>query len=92
MVGADEYLTHAPNAIPKSVGGIITESNLVYIVNVRQWLASTQFVLAFFFLVGHLWNGAAPAPLLRTWERAATVRSNTPSLCQISIERLTPKK
>jgi XTP/dITP diphosphohydrolase len=28
----------------------------VNFVNIRQWLASTQFVLSFFFLVGHLWH------------------------------------
>ena len=57
-------MTHAPNASINSVGGIITELNSVNYVNLRQWLGATQFVLAFFFLVGHLCTLAAAQLLL----------------------------
>lgn len=53
---AAEYMTHAPNASINAVGGIITESNSFNFVNIRQWLASFQFIMAFFFLIGHLWH------------------------------------
>ena len=45
----------AINASLNFVGGIITEPNSVNFVNICELLASTNFGLAFFFLVGHFW-------------------------------------
>jgi photosystem II CP43 chlorophyll apoprotein len=38
------------------MGGVATEINVVNYVSLRSWLATSHFVLGFFFFVGHLWH------------------------------------
>ncbi|KAH0773803.1 hypothetical protein KY290_010940 [Solanum tuberosum] len=49
-----EYMTHAPLGSLNSVGGVATKINAVNFVSPRSWLATSHFVLGFFFFVGHL--------------------------------------
>jgi photosystem II CP43 chlorophyll apoprotein len=51
-----EYMTHAPLGSLNSVGGVATEINAVNYVNPRSWLATSHYVLGFFFFVAHLWH------------------------------------
>ncbi|CAN6446827.1 unnamed protein product [Victoria cruziana] len=51
-----EYITHAPLGSLNYVGGVATEINAVNYISPRSWLATSHFVLGFFFFVGHLWH------------------------------------
>ncbi|KAD6795591.1 hypothetical protein E3N88_06487 [Mikania micrantha] len=51
-----KYMTHAPLGSLNSVGGVATEINAVNYVSPRSWLATSHFVLGFFFFVGYLWH------------------------------------
>jgi photosystem II CP43 chlorophyll apoprotein len=51
-----EYMTHAPLGSLNSVGGVATEINATNFVNPRSWLATSHYVLGFFFFVAHLWH------------------------------------
>ncbi|PHT58586.1 Photosystem II CP43 reaction center protein [Capsicum baccatum] len=51
-----EYMTHAPLGSLNSMGGVVTEINAVNYVSPRSWLATSHFVLGFFFFIGHLWQ------------------------------------
>jgi len=49
-------MTHAPLGSLNSVGGVATEINATNFVNPRSWLATSHYVLGFFFFVAHLWH------------------------------------
>jgi photosystem II CP43 chlorophyll apoprotein len=53
---ASEYMTHAPLGSINSVSGLATEINAFNFVSPRTWLTTFHFIVAFLFLVGHLWH------------------------------------
>ncbi|CAN6446961.1 unnamed protein product [Victoria cruziana] len=51
-----EYMTHAPLGSSNSMGGVATKIDAVNYVSPKSWLATSHFILGFFFFVGHLWH------------------------------------
>jgi photosystem II CP43 chlorophyll apoprotein len=49
-------MTHASLGSSNSMGSVAIEINAMNYVSPRSWLATSHFVLEFFFFVGHLWH------------------------------------
>ena len=82
---ASEYMTHAPNGSINSVGGIITEAQGFNYVNPRAWLAGFHFIVAFFFLIGHLWHAGRARAAVAGFEKGIE-RETEPALSMPDLD------
>ncbi|MEL7085384.1 MAG: photosystem II reaction center protein CP43 [Cyanobacteria bacterium P01_A01_bin.3] len=76
---AAEYMTHPAIASINSVGGVATEINTVNYVSPRSWLAAHNFILGFFFFVGHLWHAGRARAAVAGFEKGIE-RESEPAL------------
>lgn len=76
---AAEYMTHAPIGSLNSVGGVTTEINTINFVSPRTWLAAHNFILGFFFFIGHLWHAGRARAAVAGFEKGIE-RESEPAL------------